>query len=503
METRTKKVKRNIFTALLLQAVKMLSRIIFVRVLGASYLGINGLFNNVLSILTVADLGMYTVMMYSLYKPLAEKDEQKITAYINTFNRIYNVIAVVIAVMGVAIIPFLKYVVNLPEHMDGIYLYYVLMLTNVVVGYLFIYRTTLLQADQKSYILDRVDICVQLITFFIQIFILIITENYALYLGLNIVTTLISNLIKSNIVRKQYSYILNPAPELAQNDKKKLKENIKGVFLYRIGGVIQANTDNILTSIFAGTLTVGYYSNYTLVVLSVTTLVTMIFNTLKSSIGSFNAQSDRKAQEEMFFNFEDYNFMLIGFCSICFYAIFPDFITICFGESYLLRTTTLVFIVLNFYTSNIRQNLWVYRETTGIFSKVQYTTLVTSMFNIVLSIIGGRYYGITGIVAATVISRMLYNWWKEPTIIFRDYFNDSPRRYLLTYIVRLIYVCIMAFIVGLVSQRIRIPAGMILQGCVRAVVTVLLAGLALYIPMAKRKSMQTLKQKILGNNSRP
>ncbi len=499
-ETRADKAKRNIFTSVVLQMLKIalafVSRIIFVRILGVSYLGINGLFTNILAILSIADLGMTTVMMYSLYKPLAKGDNERVAAYVRAFKKIYNGIAAIIFILGILLMPFLQYIVNLPENMDGIYLYYFLILLNVVIGYLFVYRTTLLQADQKSYIIDVVDMFAQVALFVLQIVVLIFTKNFALYLGLNVISTLVTNIIKSKIVSKKYDYLKDDAPELTKDEKKTLVRNAKDIFLYRIGGVIQTNTDSILTSIFVGTITVGYYSNYMIVISSIVTLMTLIFTSLKASFGSFNSEASIKEQEKMFYNFEDYNFLLVAFCSVCFFVLFPDFIKICFGEEYLLSIVTAVFIILNFYTSNIRQNLWVYRETTGLFSRVKYTTLVTSLINIVLSILGGYFFGITGIVAATVIARLVYAWWKEPKVIFNEYFKSSSKKYFYNYIVRLVYTCAVAYVLNIAIQFIKID-NQIVQGVVRAIVTAIFAFVLLYLPLMKNDSMKTLKNELL------
>ena len=203
-KSRTKNAEKNVVTAIFLQLLKIVlafvNRIIFVRIMGASMLGINGLFSNVLSVLSLADLGMYTVMMYSLYQPLAKRDSEKIAAYVRLFNKIYTIIAIIVGIAGIAIIPFLKNIINLPQDIQDIYIYYLLMLANVIIGYLFIYRTTLLQADQKSYVLDRVDMVMQVILFVFQITILMIAKSYIFYLVASVLSTFVGNLLKSHFV---------------------------------------------------------------------------------------------------------------------------------------------------------------------------------------------------------------------------------------------------------------------------------------------------------------
>ena len=200
-QSRVKNTSRNLIYAVILQILKIalvfLVRIVFVYKLGEAYLGVNGLFTNVIGILSLADLGMTTALMYSLYKPLAENDEQKIRMYINYFRKVYYVIALMVTAIGLAIIPFLKYLVNLPGEMPNMYLYYILLLANSVISYLFVYKTTLLSADQKMYLINKYDIIFQVVLAILQIIILLVFESFIGYLIINILCTLLSNIAKA------------------------------------------------------------------------------------------------------------------------------------------------------------------------------------------------------------------------------------------------------------------------------------------------------------------
>jgi len=446
-ESRVENSKRNILHVFMYQIIKVIlsfaNRIIFIKILGAIFLGINGLFSNLLAYLSMADLGMETVMMYSLYKPLAEKNYKKVSAYLNLFNKVYNIIACVILGLGLLIVPFLKYIINLPNDVDGIYIYYILMLLNVASSYLFVYKITLLQADQKAHIINRYNSIFQIITFIFQIAILLLFKNYLFYLIITIIFTFIANYVKAKQSDKIYGKMKSTAVTISKEEKSEIIKNVKSIFMYKFGGVIQSNTDNILTSIFVGTIVVGYYSNYALIIATVTSFITILYNAIKPSVGNYIIKEDVAKQYNMFYILENYNFCLISFCTICFALLMPDFIAICFGKEYLLDNYTTFFIIANFYTSNIRQNLWAFRETTGIFEKTKYITLATAIINIILSIVGGIYFGIAGIMAATVIARMIYAWWKEPIILFNDHFKVSSRKYFIYYIRNMVLtICI-------------------------------------------------------------
>lgn len=481
-QSRVKNTSRNFIYAVILQIVKIalmfLVRIVFVYQLGEEYLGVNGLFTNVIGILSLADLGITTALMYSLYKPLAENNEQKIKEYIDYFRKVYYVISLIITLIGIAIIPFLKYLVNLPSEMPDIYLYYILLLANSVISYLFIYKTTLLSADQKMYIINRYDIIFQFVLSLMQIIILVVWKNFIGYLASNIICTILSNIMKAIKVDKIYPYLKKKdKTSLSKQEKKQIFSNLFSLSFYKIGGIIQTNTDSIITSIFVGTVTVGYYSNYSTIILSVTNFLTMIFTSLKASVGNYLVSKKDEEQIKLFNLLEVYNYWLVAFCSICFIVLIPDFINICFGEQYILSLPVLIWAVLNFYTSNIRQALWTYRETMGVFKKTKYTTIVTAIINIGLSILLAKFFGLSGVIAATVIARMIYAWWKEPLVIYKDYFKTSPMPYFITYIKRVVLLFAMSGITYIVAIIIPVPniyINFLLKGIVCIIVPVII-----------------------------
>ena len=470
-ESRIKNTSRNFVYALIFQIVKIALmfgvRIIFVHKLGEEYLGVNGLFTNVIGILSLADLGMTTALMYSLYKPLAEKDEQRIKAYINYFRKVYYIIALIITVVGIGIIPFIQYLVNLPSEMPDIYLYYILLLANSVISYLYVYKTTLLSADQKMYIINKYDTIFQFVLAILQIIILLVFQSFVGYLLANIFCTLLGNIMKAKKTDEIYPYLKQKEKTILETEeKKKIFSNLFSMSFYKLGTVIQNNTDNIITSIFVGTITVGYYSNYLTIISSITTFFTMVFTSLKASIGNYIVFKKKTEQLNLFNILEVYNYWLVSFCFICFIILIPDFINICFGEQYILSFSVLIWTVLNFYTSNIRQTLWTYRETTGIFKKTKYITIITAIINIALSILLGYFFGLAGIIAATVISRMCYSWWKEPFIIYKDYFKSSPKPYFITYIKRLVLlfiICTITYIISCIIPNINLYVNFLLK----------------------------------------
>ena len=448
-ESRTKKAGRNIVAAILQQLVNLalvwISRIVFVRYLDAAYLGINGLFSNIINVLSMADLGVATAMMYSLYGPIAEGKTKEIASLVSFFKKVYSVIAIAVFVFGMAFIPILPSVVNLEKPIPGLTEYYVLSVINTVLSYLFVYRTTLLTADQKNYIVSSYTIVFKILTFLAQIIILIMFKNYFLYLLISTVMGFVCNVALNGVALRYYPYLKEKVGFLEKSKRYGIWENVKSLFIYRVSGIIQTNTDSILISIMIGTVYVGYYSNYLAVVMAVTSFIGIAFSALKAGIGNLIAsrESTAEREENVFLKLEFCNFWMIGFCSVCLTCLMPDFIMLSFPKEYLLSFPVTIAIVMNFYTSNIRQNIWAFREATGIFNETRYITAVTAVINLFLSIIFGVYWGLLGILSATVIARMVYAWWKEPQILFQKQFHAiSVQKYYILYLIRL---CIFIF----------------------------------------------------------
>lgn len=499
---RIEKTKKNTIygfaSKIILLVTMFASRIIFVRILDERYLGINGLFSNVLNVLSLADLGINTALMYSLYSDLAKKNEEHISALIHYFKKVYIAIAIAVAAIGVAIIPFLPKIINLKEPIDHIYVFYLLFLMKTVISYLFVYRSTLIMADQKNYVLCKYEIVFQVLTFIIQTIILVYSRNYILYLLSDNICRLLYNFFYNHIAYKMYPFLklYRGNRRLENHEKKEIFENVKSLFMYRVCGVIQGNTDNILTSIFAGTVMVGYYSNYALVITGVVSMLTIVFNGVKASIGNLVFSENGKERAHFIFNVvEVVNYWIVGLCAIFILILAQDYILIAFGSSYLLGMVTVWMVVLNFYTSNIRQSIWAYRETTGIFRQTKYVTMVITIINLIFSLIGGYYWGINGILGATVLSGLVYGW-KEPLVLYKEYLQQPAKEYFVHYICRFILLLVTYGATSAVCSLISLSS-IPIQFLLKGLICFALVNIIFLIYFCKTKEFQYIYKNII------
>ena len=433
INTRSQNTKRNIIIGIVNQVIilslSFISRTIFIKLLGAEYLGVNGLYSNILTLLSLAELGIGNVMIYSLYRPVAENDKKEIYSLLEFYKKIYNAIAISIFVIGILLIPFLHIIIKSDISIDKLIIYYLIFLLNSVLSYFSIYKSALINATQQIYIINTINTVCTFLQHLTQILILLLTKNYILYLSVQVIFTLVNNVVISNKANKMYPFIKDKSYKKNCIDTQNIKENIKSVFLHRIGNVIMNNTDNILISSILGTVYVGYYSNYNLLIGAVANFINIIIQSMMSSLGNLNASDDMEKSYSIF------NILLLLFhwlsaiCSISLILVINDFVTIWLGKEFILNSEIVLCIIFNFYIKNAINPVWMYRETMGLFNNIKYTMIFAALINMILSVILGLKFGLAGIIISTALARIFTTVWYEPKSLFKLKFKKPVKEY--------------------------------------------------------------------------
>lgn len=440
---RTKKgivnIAYNLLNQIIMLVLAFVSRSVFIHYLGTEYLGINGLFSDVLNLLSMADLGFNTAMVYSFYKPLAENDYRKMAALTSFYKKVYNVIASVVAIAGLVMTPFLKYIVKLDQPIDHLYLYYWLSLANIVVSYLCVYKTSILTADQKNYLVVRITMVFNIIKTAVQIFSLVLWQNYMVYLVIAAVGSLLSNVITSEKASAEYPFI-NQKAELDKAEKKNIFVNVGSSFIYKVSSVLITSTDNLLMSLMFGTITVGYYSNYLLIQTKITSFFSLLFTSLIAGIGSLIVKEDAEKRYEIFECEQMVGNILSMVVVPCYVALADEFICIWLGKNFVMDTSMVLAIGTNLYLSCVLQPLWSYREATGLYRKTKWVMAVCAGLNLILSVALGLLIGVSGIIWASSLSRLLTYVWYEPKVLFKDFFALGPGKFFFSLLKNACYV---------------------------------------------------------------
>ena len=404
--------------------LSFIGRRIFLQYLSVDYLGINGLYSNILTVLSLAELGLDTAVVYSLYKPVADGNEALINSLLAYFKRIYFALAGIIFLIGTALVPFLHFLIKSELNRQDLIYYYLIFLANTVASYF----VALLCAYQEQRVQKLVVLSSNLVLQILHIIVLVVWKNYYLYVLATLLTTIISNLALGCVCDKIHPNIKKKLPPV-DFDKKPIREKVYSTLIYKVGAVAVTNTDNILISVLVSTAAVGLYSNYYVVYGSIQGFIAIITTSLISSLGNLGVSGDKKRQYEIFnFALMFYHFTaalgLIGFS-----ALLNDVVELWLGAEYLFDWPTVFIIALNFYISNAISPVWMYREANGLFEQVRYLMLARAAVNIILSVLLGMIWGTFGILLATAISLAVTNFWYEPRILFKKVFDLSVREY--------------------------------------------------------------------------
>jgi O-antigen/teichoic acid export membrane protein len=439
-----KNMSFGLFGQIVISLISFIVRTIFIKILGIEYLGLNGLFTSILVMLSVANLGFDSAIIYSLYKPLAVKDNTKIKALMNLYKYAYRIVGIVVLVLGLLLIPFLPLIIGKEIEIENIYIIYLIFLLNSVTSYFVIYKKSIIIADQKKYIISKIHTIATIILYLVQILQLLLMGNYLLYLITQIIFNFGENLYIANKVNNLYPFLKEKTnTKLSDEEKKSFFENLYALMLYKISGVVISGTDNIIISIFVGIHFVGLYSNYLLILGTITMMLSFIFSSLTASVGNLIVSEDVGKKYLIYRVIHFSNFWMYGICSVSLWALINPFISLWIGEQFLLNKFEVLAIIINFYTGGMQSASSIYRETTGLFKKGKYRPLFAAVINIGVSIVLAMHIGLAGVLFGTIISRLCTYFWYDPYLIFKYIFNKGIKIYFAKYAIyaTLVIVC--------------------------------------------------------------
>lgn len=430
--SRTSKSIRNVTVAAIGQVLVILigfvARKIFVMFLADEYLGVNGLFTSILTVLSLAELGIGPAITFSLYKPLAENDIPVCQALMQIFRKAYLVIGSVVLIAGLAISPFITiFIKEVPNSIKGIHWIYILFVLNTSISYFFSYKRSLITASQNHYWIVAVHTIAFIVMNGLQILVLAFTSNYFLFLGLQILSTFSENLILSRKADREFPWLKEKVDtKLPDYIMHEVVRNIKAMILHRVGGIAVDSTDNLLISKFFGLLFLGLYSNYQMIFFAIKSVTGSFFSSLTASIGNFGAQETPTKANELYRKIQFINSWLASFCGISLFVLMNPFVeTLWLGKDYLLSKDILLVLVVNFYLNTIRRTGLTFKEAYGLAWHDRYKPVIAALVNLTTSIMLAKKFGIIGVFLGTTITEIFVNIWVEGHVVFKYCLNRS------------------------------------------------------------------------------
>lgn len=499
-ESRTKNSIINISTGAIVQIVNKLMafavRTVFIKMLNSEYLGVNGLFTNILSVLSFAELGIGTAIIFNMYKPVAENDTSKIKSLMYLYKKSYNIIGVVIFLLGLCVIPFMDFIVtDTPNIKENLTLIYILFLANTSLSYFFTYKKSIISAHQKEVIINKIDTIFYFIKSIVEIIFLVLFRNYIIYLVIGILATLTENIVLAIKANKMYPYLKDKdVKKLDKSEKKGIIQNVKSLVVYKFGGVVMEGTDNILISSMINVVTVGYCSNYTLIINAVRTIFTSALNGLTASVGNLNAVGSKDRKEEIFYLITFANYLLYSFCAVAFIVLLNPFIKMWLGSEYVLEIGVSIALAASTFVNGLRMPAYTYRVTMGLFSKGKSAPYIGAISNIIFSIILCNWIGVAGIFVGTCLAQLVSYSWIDPYLIHKYEFKTNVNKYFKKLIV---YILIFAIDAAITMFICSFTADGILGFILKCIVVLIVPNLINLALLHKTEEFKDLKERLI------
>lgn len=476
-------------SALLLMLLSFATRTVFIRTLGANYLGLEGVFSNILTVLSLANLGFDTAIAYKLYKPIEEGDRHRIQLLMKLYRQVYFIVGTVIAVLGLCLIPFLPYLAKDYDRLaqlglNGVFIFLLYLFNTVSSYWFFAYKNAFINATQKSYILTIAGYFISLLNSGSQMLVLIFTRNFVLYLVTQIAFTILQNLLNAIICDRRHPYLREKIPDsVSRQEIKDLLKDCSILLLHRVSGTVINSSDVMVLSVMAGFETVGLYAQYLMVKNQINSLLTKIVGSLQASLGSLYTTGNLEWSRLSFRVVNFFTVWLFGAASVGMAVMLDEFIALWAGPQFVVtswtvgdvtvRTPLALLIGLEFYTIGQGYYLMIFREITGTFRYIRFRPIASILVNLPLSILLVPRLGIAGCVISTIIAHQFTFLLMDPWVIWPRALQMKPWGYFLR---NSLYRVVTAAL-GVLSWRLCSfislggIAGFIVRGCVCASVT--------------------------------
>ena len=461
-------------TSVVMGVASFIERMVFNQCFISDYLGFYGLFKNIISIISVAELGMSTAIAYSLFAPLAEDDYEEVNVIMHFFNRVYKLIGSVILLCGLAITPFMGRFVKTDVSISYVQLCFVIFLLSTVAEYYFYYKSIIFSASQKEYVNTLITNLCWAIMYVVQIVVSLKTHSFFDYSMCILIFTLVRCISTNLLARRQYPYLNRPTKrKLSSQSREKIATNVKGVLLFQIGGVLVNSTDSILISSMVGASILGLYSNYQMITKGLLGFTKILPNAITASVGNMGAVESSEHVVDSYKLIDMSFYLIYGFLSIILFNIVSPIVTVFFGTSRALPLTSTLIICILFYIQNMKSLYQSYKTSLGLFWYDRARPLIAGATNIIVSVILGNWLGLDGILLGTIFTYVVIDLWVEPMVIFHQGFKTSSHRYIISTMLRLAFVIFMMLATGFISDMLPVSglAGIVVRTIVSLAIT--------------------------------
>lgn len=471
-------------------------RSLFLTVLSETYLGINGLFTSVLQMLSLAELGISTAIVYRFYEPINRDDVHYVGMLMNFFRRVYLMIAGAILAMGLAIMPFIHLLIRNAAEVPAdvnLYVVYLLFLMNTLSSYLFTYKLTLLTADQRNYWFSLADLTATLVRYASQIAVLLLTRNFTWTLVVGIVSALLVNYGFSLWVTSQYRSVFCVREMLPREERSRIYQDTRAVMYHKVGTTVLLSTDNAVLTRMVSLAATGIYSNYSMILVYAQGLISQLLGNFTPSVGNARQNMTADAYHALFRKITFMGLWVASVVTVCCYTALDDLITVWLGSRFVFDGFVTPVLCLQLYLSVSRSTNGAFINADGLFVKDKIRPLIEATLNLGLSIVLTKWLGIVGVFLGTILSTGLTVLWREPLIIYRYSLGRKVREYWLLYGAFTAPTLLLCLAVGWIKRQTGwIPSWFGLF--VETLCLLLVTNLLLILMFRRKEEFQHLKQ---------
>ena len=460
---------------------KFINRTVFIQFLGKQYLGITGLFTNVLSMLSLVELGLGSAITYNLYKPILDEDKKQIILLMNFYKKAYRVIGLLIGVLGIILLPFLPRIIKDDISFINVNFLFLMYLMETVSSYLFFaYKGTLIRAHQKEYIITVIGYFISIVRSIVQIIFIAVFRNFTLYVAILVISSIVRNLIVAAKADKMYPYIKRSTKDkLPKEEMKEIFRNCYALFIYKVNGVVLNATDNIVLSAYIGLETVGIYSNYLLIVSAIKNILNKFYSAITASIGNLHASGNVEQEHLVFKAVNFFTVCVYGLAAVGTFVVGNMFIKFWIGNEFVLPQSFTALIAMEIYIFGLQKNLATFRTSMGLFQQAKYRPLFGIIINLGVSLALINYVGIYAVVIGTIVAGLTTYMWYDPYIIYKHVFQKSVKEY---FFKNIKFFCLVTA-VAVISYSITsiIPGETIVNILVSSIICVIVMFLSIYL----------------------
>lgn len=407
----------------------LITQACLLKTLGIEYNGVNGLFTNIITMLSVAELGIGTTIIFKLYKPLADNNVSKIKAWMRFYKLCYRIVAGLITIVGLAIIPLIPLIVGEIEILENIKILYLISLLDTILSYIMTYKRSVLYADQKNYIINIVHIGYIAFMNITQILLLIIFKNYYLFLTVKLVYRLLENIIINVYINKKYPYINEKVEPISKEEKNDVLTRVKAIFLQKVSFVINKGIDNVVISCVLGIAAVGYYTNYFTIVAAITAIIFQIVSSFTASVGSLLTENNKDKNLDVYNKINFFNSIITAIAICGFVCCVQPFINLWVGKQYQLDFYVVISFGIYIYTDTIRRGITIFKDAAGICKEDKWMYVIMALINLISSILLCIFIGISGVILGTALSYLFLIVYSYPKYIYEPIFKNKKIEY--------------------------------------------------------------------------